>query len=79
MKALRKCHKALCGLDLGILICKETTREEGDQVHFIAEQCMSLYTKQEIIRMLQKAGFNVLKVDTQVYKKDMNKNTIFAA
>ena len=40
---------------------------------------MSLYTKQEIIRMLQKAGFNVLKVDTQVYKKDMNKNTIFAA
>ena len=79
MKALRKCHKALCGQDLGVLICKEMTRDEGDPVHFIEEQCMTLYTNQEITRMLQKTGFNVLRQADQVYKKDMNKNTIFAA
>ena len=40
---------------------------------------MTLYTKQEITHMLQKTGFNVLRQADQVYKKDMNKNTIFAA
>ena len=37
MIALQKCHKALSGLTPGMLICKETTRYEGDPITFHKE------------------------------------------
>ena len=80
-RALKKCHKALSGPIPGILICKETTRDEEDLPTFHKEQCMTLHTKQEIIQMLQKAGFNIIRVSKESLKfgKEMDKCDIFAA
>ena len=81
MIALQKCHKALSGLTPGMLICKETTRYEEDPVTFHKEQCMTLYTKQEIIDMLKQANFDIVLVNDKSlsYGKDMDKCDIFAA
>ena len=68
LKLLEKIHDVLYvdhySPSNGLLVCKETTREEHDNLIYHAEQAMHVRTKKQYFELFHRAGFQVVK-DTQ--------------